>query len=169
MIKSYTSSHAWAVYTGNTTSKATQAFVRCRLTRCSGVPLISRAILAETQQTLALLFPQSDKDLVSWYKREASQHDLDQRLLKLPTLELQQRQIDCFDFWRDRLVMLKTCYNEAQPLKPKQLFYDRRDGPRFFQVVNNVAILMLTLVTIAFGAAQLAFAVKQYDQGNGRA
>lgn len=133
------------------------------------MPLVPKAVLAETQRTLGLLFPKGDDDVKSWYKRQAAKHKLDLWLLEYEPLTLQQRQIDGFEFWRDRLIMLKTCYNEAQPLKPKQLFYDRRDGPRFFQVVNNVVILILTLVTIAFGAAQLAFAVKQYDQGNRKA
>jgi len=63
-----------------------------------------------------------------WVSKLPEYHTLDQRLSQCGMLKTDDRQIDKFKFWRDRLVMVKQVFDEAQPKTISQWWYDRRNG-----------------------------------------
>jgi hypothetical protein len=66
-------------------------------------------------------------------------------------LKTDDRRIDGFAFWRDRLVMLKQAFDEAQPKMMRQWWYDSRNGVQWYTFWVAVLVLVLTVV---FGLAQ---------------
>ena len=98
---------------------------------------------------------------MSWYKQEAAKHDLDLWPTRYGVLAPEKRHIDSFTFFRDRLVILKQYYDQAEPSKPKQFLHDRRNGPQFFHICNSAIMLVLTIVTILSGGAQIYLSARQ--------
>ncbi|KKY20365.1 hypothetical protein UCDDS831_g04854 [Diplodia seriata] len=105
----------------------------------------------ETLRTLSLLLPSSDKRTAKWYKKQRSLENLDGRAVRLPHLRTDDRQIENFHFWRERLVLLKQVFDEAEPSSLSQWWYDRRKGPQWYTFWVAVAVLFLT---VFFGIVQ---------------
>ncbi|KAK4221171.1 hypothetical protein QBC38DRAFT_492589 [Podospora fimiseda] len=124
--------------------------------------LFPPGLVQETLKTLALLFPSSDRETKQWLdgvvaspgKRGADNGEaaeIDMRITQCGRLKTDDRQIDCFSFWRDRLVMLKQVFDEAQPKKIRQWWYDSRNGVQWYTFWVAVMVLVLTVV---FGLIQ---------------
>lgn len=62
-----------------------------------------------------------------------------------------ERQVETFKYWHDRLVVLKQVYDEAQPKTMSQWWYDRRNGVQWFTFWVAIVVLFLTLF---FGLVQ---------------
>jgi hypothetical protein len=105
----------------------------------------------ETLRTLALLFPQSDKDIAKWFNKLPYSLHIDSQVVKCGHLKADDRQIETFKFWHDRLVILKQVFDESRPSTLSQWWCDRRNGVQWYTFW--VAILVLTL-TIFFGIVQ---------------
>ncbi|KAK8062632.1 hypothetical protein PG997_014729 [Apiospora hydei] len=76
---------------------------------------------------------------------------IDRRLGHCGRLKTELRQIERFHFWRDRLIMLKQAYDEAQPKTLTQWWHDRRNGVQWYTFWVAVLVLVLTIV---FGLIQ---------------
>ncbi|KAK3331299.1 hypothetical protein B0H66DRAFT_469595 [Apodospora peruviana] len=134
-------------------------------------PVFPEGFIDETLRTLALLFPHSlfsenptisnNTNGYTWFKKLCSRHHetIDPQLNKCK-LEAGERQIECFTFWRDRLIILKEAYDDATPGTLNQWWHDRRNGVQWctFWVAFTVAIF-----TILTGFAQLGIAAKQLE------
>ncbi|KAI0148958.1 hypothetical protein BJ166DRAFT_536558 [Pestalotiopsis sp. NC0098] len=119
----------------------------------------------ETLCTLALLFPQADFSTAQrrtimagskqkWFQALRHEHKdlvLDPRLVLCGNLKAENRQIDCFYFWRDRLIILKQAFDEATPRTFSQWWHDGRDGVQWSTFW--VAILVL-IITTSLGVIQ---------------
>ena len=103
-------------------------------------------LIEETLRTLALLFPQLDKDTRTWFKRAVSSTNIDFNAIRCGQLRAEDRHIDQFKFWRDRLVVLKQVFDEAEPATWSQWWYDRRKGVRRYPFLLAAAALALTLL-----------------------
>ncbi|KAJ9609935.1 hypothetical protein H2200_006264 [Cladophialophora chaetospira] len=115
-------------------------------------------LTAETIRTLQLLFPQSDTSITKWVEKLSDIHHLDKRLAKCGQLRTDDRQIETFHFWQDRLVILKEIFDESRPSTLSQWWCDRRNGVQWYTFW--IAILVL-LLTILFGLIQSIAAVLQ--------
>ena len=113
--------------------------------------LFPPGLMEETLRTLALLFPQSDKDTAKWFKKLPHSPHIDRQLVKCGHLRADDRQIENFKFWHDRLVILKEVFDESRPRTLSQWWCDRRNGVQWYTFW--VAILVLFL-TIFFGIVQ---------------
>ncbi|KAI1346407.1 hypothetical protein F5Y01DRAFT_319774 [Xylaria sp. FL0043] len=111
--------------------------------------LLPENLAAETLQTLALLFPSSDCETRKWVSKLPS--SVDTGISRCGRLKTDLRQIERFQIWRDRLIMLKQVYDEAQPKTLRQWWHDRRNGVQWYTFW--VAILVLIL-TVLFGLIQ---------------
>jgi len=100
---------------------------------------------------LALLFPKWDRQTRTWYTQEASLRGLDTEVVEVGHLDADQRQIENFSYWHDRLIVLKQVFDEARPNTLGQWWNDRRNGVQWYTFW--VAILVLAL-TIFFGLVQ---------------
>ncbi|KAI7782623.1 hypothetical protein LA080_013111 [Diaporthe eres] len=120
------------------------AFLECQ--RRSQKSLFPEGVAAETLQTLALLFPTADTETKKWFLKAAATTQLDGRAIQCGRLRSDRRQIENFKFWRDRLVMLKQVFDEAQPRTISQWWNDRRNGVQWYTFWVAVLVLVLTIV-----------------------
>ncbi|KAF3481682.1 uncharacterized protein GIQ15_04441 [Arthroderma uncinatum] len=118
-----------------------------------GSSLYPDGLVDETFRTLALLFPQSDWSMRRWLRKTCSSQNavVDERVLRCGWCRTEDRQIQNFHFWHDRLVMLKQLYDEARPGTVSQWWHDRRNGVQWYTFW--VAVLVL-LLTVFFGLVQ---------------
>ncbi|KAH8779343.1 hypothetical protein BGZ57DRAFT_821832 [Hyaloscypha finlandica] len=108
-------------------------------------------LIEETLRTLSLLFPQSDKGTAKWFRKQPYSLHIDSQVVKCGRLKADDRQIEKFKFWHDRLVILKQVFDESRPNTLSQWWCDRRNGVQWYTFW--VAILVLSL-TILFGMVQ---------------
>jgi len=59
-------------------------------------------------------------------------------------LRTDDRQIEKFKFWRDRIIILKQVFDEAKPSTLLQWWYDRRNGKQWYTFWIAVLVLILT-------------------------
>ncbi|KAK8112957.1 hypothetical protein PG984_013483 [Apiospora sp. TS-2023a] len=130
----------------------------------SSESLLPDGLAEETLQTLALLCPSTDRETRRWLPRIPS---IDQCLAHCGRLKTELRQIERFHFWRDRLVMLKQAYDEAQPKTLTQWWHDRRNGVQWYTFWVAVLVLVLTilfgLIQSVEGALQVYASFKALD------
>ncbi|KAF2999569.1 hypothetical protein E8E14_003545 [Neopestalotiopsis sp. 37M] len=113
----------------------------------------------ETLRTLALLFPEAEfRKKGGWITESSKQKWFrtlyqkppnnwfvpDERLGFCGTLPAANRHIDCFKFWRDRLVILKQAYDEATPRTLSQWWHDERDSVRWSTFWVAILVLIIT-------------------------
>ncbi|PVH68689.1 hypothetical protein DL98DRAFT_564625 [Cadophora sp. DSE1049] len=118
--------------------------------------ILPSLLVDETLRTLALLLPEHD-NIEKWF----SSHETKlQKRRKLPLdplahecgqLKVEERQIDKFQYWHDRLVILKQVFDEAEPRNIKQWWRDRRRRVQWYTFW--VAAMVLAL-TVFFGTVQ---------------
>jgi hypothetical protein len=108
--------------------------------------LFPNGLVEETLRTLALLFPRSDKTTAAWYNKKTAKYHLDLNARLCPQLRAEDRQIDKFDFWRERLVLLKQAFDEAEPNSWSQWWHDNRRGVHRYPLLLAATALLLTLI-----------------------
>ncbi|KAH6961994.1 hypothetical protein BKA56DRAFT_736817 [Ilyonectria sp. MPI-CAGE-AT-0026] len=113
--------------------------------------LYPKELITETLNTIALLFPKWDQGTRAWYLQESSLRGLDTYAIEVGHLDTDQRQIENFTYWHDRLVILKQVFDEARPNTLQHWWNDRRNGVQWYTFW--VAILILIL-TVFFGLVQ---------------
>ena len=94
-------------------------------------------------RSLALLFPQVE-DTERWFREMSSTQSLDNRVIRCGLLRTDDRQIEKFKFWRDRIIILKQVFDEAKPSTLLQWWYDRRNGKQWYTFWIAVLVLILT-------------------------
>ncbi|KAH8696842.1 hypothetical protein GQ44DRAFT_666101 [Phaeosphaeriaceae sp. PMI808] len=116
-------------------------------------PLYPTGLVEETLRTLALLFPQHDRETKTWLQLQSKMNSyiIDKQLLKCGRLRLDDRQKNNFHFWHDRLVILKQAYDESRPATLSQWWLDRRNTVQWYTFWVAIVVLLLT---IFFGLVQ---------------
>lgn len=117
----------------------------------SNSTVLPEGLIAETLQTMSLLFPLHDKATQRWLRKHTSTGRVDRALSTCGPLRLDDRQIEKFKYWHDRLIILKQAFDQSRPSTISQWWHDRRNGVQWYTFW--VAILVLFL-TILFGLVQ---------------
>jgi hypothetical protein len=111
--------------------------------------MLPDGFVKETIRTLALLFPHGDKKSRKWYmKQEDDPEELDLNVLICGNMWESYREIEKYEYWHDRLAILKGAFDESKPQNVSQLWKDRRDT---FQWYTLWVVISLTLF---FGLVQ---------------
>jgi hypothetical protein len=76
------------------------------------------------------------------------------QLIETGNLNAENRQIENFKYWHDRLVILKEVYDEARPNTLSQFWYDKRNGPQWYTFWVALWVLILTILALALGLVQ---------------
>ncbi|KAL8947280.1 MAG: hypothetical protein Q9222_006417 [Ikaeria aurantiellina] len=118
----------------------------------------SLQLMSETVRTIALLIPPSLGEANPWFRREQRRHQVDARAGLCDRLNSSERQIGNFFFWRERLVLLKRTYDEAEPSSLSQLWWDDRRKTQWFTFW--VAVLVF-IMTVFFGVLQSVASIVQ--------
>jgi hypothetical protein len=121
-------------------------------------PIIPHDVLNEALQTMNLLFPFGDKATRELLIREGKRSFYGLGLhLQMPSPDLSD-----LKFWRKEMMELYALYRDP-PHNWTQLFSDSRDKQQFATFWIAVLVLILTLVSIAFGSVSTVYSVKQYN------
>lgn len=107
--------------------------------------LFPDGFIEETMRTLALLFPRDDRRDKKWLHKAHKSLEIDGLLMHCDRLRVEDRQIPKFEYWNDRLVILKQAFDESRPVKIKQWWYDRRDGHAWYTFWIALFVLFMTL------------------------
>jgi hypothetical protein len=113
--------------------------------------LFPPGLIEETLRTFALFFPQFDRDTTKWFGKIPYSRHIDREVVKCGQLKVDERQIENFTFWHDRLVILKEVFDESRPSTLAQWWWDRRNGVQWYTFWVAVLVLFLT---IFFGMVQ---------------
>jgi len=113
--------------------------------------LLPAGLVDETLRTLALLFPQNDRATKKWINSLPATPVVDRQLNQCGQLRLDDRQIETYKFWHDRLIILKQAFDESRPATLSQWWCDRRNGYQWYTFWVAVFVLFLT---IFFGMVQ---------------
>ncbi|KAF2094530.1 hypothetical protein NA57DRAFT_46639 [Rhizodiscina lignyota] len=112
--------------------------------------------IRETLSTLALLFPQHNREVGRWISKQRRERQrqgehLDDQLQACGVLSQDERQLKNFIHWRDRLQDLKQSFDDAEPQTPGQWWNDRRKRVQWWTFwVAAIALLS----TVFFSAVQ---------------
>lgn len=107
--------------------------------------LFPDGFVEETRRTLTLLLP-SGPETRKWFRKQqtAKNYILDPKVIECGRLKADDRQIEKFRFWRDRLVILKQVFDEAKPGNISQWWWDRRNWVQWYTFWVAVIVLFLT-------------------------
>ena len=111
--------------------------------------------IEETLKTLALLLPQYDQQSRKWFRNHRIKWYLDDKAATCGHLTTEERQIENFVFWHDRLVILKQVFDDAEPSTISQWWGDRRRKVQWYTFWVAALVLFLTILTIFFGVIQV--------------
>lgn len=117
------------------------------------------------------MLPKHDKDIEKWFanhetkRRRRRKLPLDPLARECGQLKVKDRKIENFEYWHDRLVILKQVFDEAEPSSIKQWWCDRRKRVQWYTFW--VAALVLGL-TIFFGLAGIIEGALQVYLSSGR-
>ncbi|KAK0650178.1 hypothetical protein DIS24_g7102 [Lasiodiplodia hormozganensis] len=115
--------------------------------------ILRQDLIHETLKTIDLLFPSSDPKVRLWYEKHRYEHGLDPTAAKHGSLRAEDRLIDNFYYWKDRICILKQEFDEGTPQTFRQWWWDRRSGPQWYTFWIAIMVLVLT---IFFGIIQSA-------------
>lgn len=120
--------------------------------------ILPKGLAKETMRTISLLLPPTRGKPNPWFLEEQKRHHLDPEAGMCEWLNNSERQIDTFHYWRDRLVLLKRTYDEAEPNNLARLWYDDRRKTQWFTFW--VAVLVF-FMTVFFGVIQSVASIIQ--------
>ncbi|KAH7327556.1 hypothetical protein BKA65DRAFT_69054 [Rhexocercosporidium sp. MPI-PUGE-AT-0058] len=120
--------------------------------------ILSRNLILETMDTLALLVPRTDPKVRRWYKALQKLHTLDPGVLSLEYLSLENRDINHFKCWGGRLRKLKQAFDDHEPNGPLQWWRDDRKSVQWWTFWVAALVLILTIV---FGFTQSVASIMQ--------
>ncbi|KAL8747135.1 MAG: hypothetical protein Q9190_000958 [Brigantiaea leucoxantha] len=129
-----------------------------RLHKSSPNSPFSPTFVDETLRTISLLIPPILGAPNPWFQSEQERWRLDQEAGLCDRLNSSERQIDRFYYWRDRLVLVKRTFDEAEPRSVKQLWWDDRRKSQWFTFW--VAVLVF-VTTVFFGVIQSIASIVQ--------
>ncbi|KAL4804614.1 hypothetical protein BDV18DRAFT_161708 [Aspergillus unguis] len=116
-------------------------------------PFFPKGLIEETLSTLSLLFPAGNKACGKWYKRQDGHDELDYNVLECSS---SPRRIDEYNYWHDRLVILKEAFDETRPSTLAQWWNDRREGTQWYTLWVAISLtLVFGLVQSVVGSLQL--------------
>lgn len=122
-----------------------------QLHKLSYSSILPKEVVEETLRSISLLIPPILGEPNPWFKQQQRKHHIDASAGVCDRLNSSQRQIDKFLYWRDRLVLLKRTFDDAEPRNITQLWWDDRKKTQWFTFW--VAVLVFVM-TVFFGVIQ---------------
>jgi len=120
--------------------------------------VLPKALVDDTIRSISLLIPPILGEPNPWFKQQQRKHRIDASAGICDRLNSSERQIDKFSYWRDRLVLLKRTFDDAEPRNISQLWWDDRSKTQWFTFW--VAVLVF-IMTVFFGVIQSVAGIVQ--------
>ena len=116
------------------------------------------SLVEETIRSISLLIPPVLGEPNPWFQQKKLNYPVDASAGTCDRLNSSERQIDKFVYWRDRLVLLKRTFDDAEPRNILQLWFDDRKKTQWFTFW--VAVLVF-IMTVFFGVIQSVAGIVQ--------
>ena len=131
-----------------------------QLHKKSPTSLLPKLLVDETMRSISLLIPPVLGKPNPWFQqqRKGKKYLIDAQAGVCDRLNSSERQIEKFVYWRDRLVLLKRTFDDAEPRNISQLWWDDRKKTQWFTFW--VAVLVF-IMTVFFGVVQSVAAIVQ--------
>lgn len=129
-----------------------------QLHKNSATSLLPKALVDETIRSISLLIPPILGEPNPWFQQQRKKHLIDAQAGVCDRLNSSERQIEKFAYWRDRLVLLKRTFDDAEPRNISQLWWDDRKKTQWFTFW--VAVLVF-IMTVFFGVVQSVAGIVQ--------
>lgn len=124
----------------------------------SPTTLLPKALVDETIRSISLLIPPVLGVPNQWFQQQRKNNLIDAQAGVCDRLNSSERQIEKFAYWRDRLVLLKRTFDDAEPRNVSQLWWDDRKKTQWFTFW--VAVLVF-IMTVFFGVVQSVAGIVQ--------
>ena len=133
-----------------------------QLHKKSPTTLLPEDLVDETIRSISLLIPPVFGEPNPWFqqqrKKSQEKGQIDAQAGVCERLNSSERQIGKFEYWRDRLVLLKRTFDDAEPRNISQLWWDDRKKTQWFTFW--VAVLVFVM-TVFFGIVQSVAGIVQ--------
>lgn len=129
-----------------------------QLHKKSPTTLLPKALVDETIRSISLLIPPLLGEPNPWFQQQRKKTLIDAQAGVCDRLNSSERQIEKFVYWRDRLVLLKRTFDDAEPRNISQLWWDDRKKTQWFTFW--VAVLVF-IMTVFFGVVQSVAGIVQ--------
>lgn len=129
-----------------------------QLHKKSSTTLLPTALVDETIRSISLLIPPVLGEPNPWFQQQRKKSLIDAQAGVCDRLNSSERQIENFAYWRDRLVLLKRTFDDAEPRKISQLWWDDRKKTQWFTFWVAVLVFIMTLF---FGVVQSVAGIVQ--------
>ena len=133
-----------------------------QLHKRSSTTLLHKDLVDETIRSISLLIPPVLGEPNPWFQQQRKkiqkQSQIDAQAGVCERLNSSERQIGKFKYWRDRLVLLKRTFDDAEPRNISQLWWDDRKKTQWFTFW--VAVLVFVM-TVFFGIVQSVAGIVQ--------
>ena len=133
-----------------------------QLHKMSSTTLLPKDLVDETIRSISLLIPPVFGEPNPWFqqqrKKSQEKGQIDAQAGICERLNSSERQIGKFKYWRDRLVLLKRTFDDAEPRNISQLWWDDRKKTQWFTFW--VAVLVFVM-TVFFGIVQSVAGIVQ--------
>ena len=120
--------------------------------------LLPKDLVDETIRSISLLIPPVLGEPNPWFQQQRKKSQIDAQAGVCERLNSSERQIGKFEYWRDRLVLLKRTFDDAEPRNISQLWWDDRKKTQWFTFW--VAVLVFVM-TVFFGIVQSVAGIVQ--------
>lgn len=125
--------------------------------------LFSPGLIEETIKSLCLMCPGEDLQVSRWLEQERPEcrdkPELDSSLCSLHTsryrLGIAGRRVELFDFWSDRIIMIKEVFDEREPRRFIHFWRDYRRPTQWWAFWIALTAFVLSLVACIEGAMQV--------------
>ncbi|KAF6236671.1 hypothetical protein HO173_004962 [Letharia columbiana] len=129
-----------------------------QLHKKSPTTLLPKVLVDETIRSISLLIPPVLGEPNPWFQQQRKKWLIDAQSGVCHRLNSSERQIEKFVYWRERLVLLKRTFDDAEPRNISQLWWDDRKKTQWFTFW--VAVLVF-IMTVFFGVVQSVAGIVQ--------
>lgn len=129
-----------------------------QLHKKSPTTLLPKVLVEETIRSISLLIPPVLGEPNPWFQQQRKKWLIDAQAGVCHRLNSSERQIEKFVYWRERLVLLKRTFDDAEPRNISQLWWDDRKKTQWFTFW--VAVLVF-IMTVFFGVVQSVAGIVQ--------
>jgi hypothetical protein len=125
--------------------------------------LFPAGLLEETRQTLGILLPRFSPETTKWFRHETSRKwwrlqkidlHVDSASAATKSLTNEQRKIAAFEYFRDRLIILKEEYDAHEPQSIKEYWYDYRKPAQWWAFWVAAAVFIFGITQVVEGGIQ---------------
>ena len=111
--------------------------------------------LDELNRSLWLLLPLNDRRCEKWIRRRQRELDFGLKFDEYKHLAPFERNLEDFNFWKDRLIIAKDAFDESQPSGILQFWHDDRNKAQWYAFWVAIVVFILTLIGVVEGAMQV--------------